>query len=508
MVTKMEKQQRTGKTFIGVSVAIFFSKVLGFCRDIVFASVFGTTVLTDAFQVIFSFPGLLFASIGTALSSVNIPDLTYFLSSRTKEERDRYLSNLFAHVTLWGALISVLGMIFAPAITGLIAPGLSGDVVHIAVVLTRIMLPTLLFVSLTYVTAGVLQVHGYFLLSAAISIPFNVLIIASLILKGDDIILLGYVTTIGWMLQFFIQFPVLIKEKYRFFWKIDFKNEQIVNMFRQLGPILLGNSLLQLCLIIDRSFGTHLGEGTTAALAFGSNLFVTVTSVFIVAMSTVIFPRLSKYCLERDYQQIRQLMGNIFKILMFILVPYLVLVITYNKDIIALVYERGAFTAKSTGMTATAFLFYSLAVVGYACQEIFNRFYYALKKYRVPMTASMVCLALKVILDLLLYRTAGIAGISASTAVCLLVYAVIMSTMTSREIGGFAGSGLLIFAVRMLPALAVMLGVILVFKLVVSGEGLIMAFLLPLTLSGCAYLGVARLTRIDRIFYLREEIKP
>lgn len=504
----MEKQQRTGKTFIGVSAAIFFSKVLGFCRDIVFASVFGTTVLTDAFQVIFSFPGLLFASIGTALSSVNIPDLTYFISSRTKEERDRYLSNLFAHITLWGALISVLGMIFAPAITGLIAPGLSGDVVQIAVVLTRIMLPTLLFVSLTYVTAGVLQVHGYFLLSAAISIPFNLLIIASLIFKGDDIILLAYVTTIGWMLQFLIQFPVLIKEKYRFFGKIDFKNEQIVNMFRQLGPILLGNSLLQLCLIIDRSFGTHLGEGTTAALAFGSNLFVTVTSVFIVAMSTVVFPRLSKYCLERDYPQIKQLMGSSFKILMFILVPYLVLVITYNKEIITLVYERGAFTAKSTGMTSTAFLFYSFAVVGYACQEIFNRFYYALKKYQVPMMASMACLALKVLLDLLLFRTAGIAGISASTAVCLLVYAIIMSTMTSREIGGFAGSGLLIFMVRMLPALVVMLGVILVFKLVVSGEGLIMAFLLPLTLSGCAYLAVARLTRLDRIFYLREESKP
>jgi putative peptidoglycan lipid II flippase len=121
------------------------------------------------------------------------------------------------------------------------------------------------------------------------------------------------------MLQFLIQFPVLVKEKYHFFWKIDFKNEQIVNMFRQLGPILLGNSLLQLCLIIDRSFATHLGEGTAAALAFGSNLFVTVTSVFIVAMSTVVFPRLSKYCLELDYPQIKALMGSIFKILLFIL---------------------------------------------------------------------------------------------------------------------------------------------------------------------------------------------
>lgn len=502
------RKQGTGKNFIGVSVVIFFSKVLGFFRDIVFASVFGTTILTDAFQVIFSFPGLFFASIGTALSSVNIPDLTYFITSRTKEERDRYLSNLFAHITVWGALISVLGVIFAPAITHVIAPGLSGEVVNIAVLLTRIMLPTLLFVSLTYVTAGVLQVHGYFLWSAAISIPFNLLIIAALVLKGDDIILLGYVTTIGWLLQFLIQFPVLVKEKYRFFGRIDFKNEQTVNMFRQLIPILLGNSLLQLCLIIDRSFATHLGEGTTAALGFGSNLFVTITSVFIVAMSTVVFPRLSKYCLERDFPQIRVLMGSIFKILCFILVPYLILVVTYHQEIIALVYERGAFTTKSTQMTSTAFLFYSFAVVGYACQEIFNRFYYALKKFRIPMTASMICLALKVTLDLVLYKTAGIVGISASTAVCLLVYAIIMSILANREIGGFAHTGLLVFLMRMLPSVGVMLAIIFIFKLLFSTGGLVMGFLLPFVLSGCAYLGAARLTRIDRVFYLREDSKP
>jgi putative peptidoglycan lipid II flippase len=186
----------------------------------------------------------------------------------------------------------------------------------------------------------------------------------------------------------------------------------------------------------------------------------------------------------------------------------LVLVIAYNHEIIALVYERGAFTAKSTTMTSAAFLFYSFGVVGYACQEIFNRFYYALKKFRVPMLASMACLVLKVVLDLLLYKTVGIVGISASTAVCLLVYALIMSTLASREIGGLAGSGLLAFALRMLPALLVMLGIILGFKVLGPGQGLISGFLLPLGLSGCAYLGVARLTKIDRVFYLKEDAKP
>ena len=486
--------RKTGKTFVGVSIVIFISKIIGFARDIVFASIFGTTILTDLFQLIFSFPGYLFTSIGTALSSVNIPDLTYYINSRTREERNEYLSNLFAQITLWGTLLSLAGIVFAPALTSLIAPGLSDEVVGLAVLLTRIMIPTLLLVSLTYVAAGVLQVHGHFMLSSSISIPFNLLVIAALLLRGDDIILLGYVTTLGWFLQFLIQMPVLFKEKYRFFFKIDFKNEHTVLLFKQLGPILLGNSLLQLCLIIDRSFATHLEPGITSALAFGSNLFVTVTSIFIVAMSTVVFPRLSQYCLDGDTEQIRMLLKSIFKILLFILLPYLVLVVFYNQEIIALVYERGAFTDKSTSMTALAFLGYSFAVAGYACQEIFNRVYYALKKFKIPAKVSIVCIGLKLLLDFLLFRTAGIVGISVSTAVCLLVYAVIMGTLLHREIGSFLGRDWFYFLVQLGLPVAGMVAVVLGGRyMLLDGR---LTFMVPLLLSALVYLGIAWLSPI------------
>ena len=494
--------QRTGKTFIGVSAVIFISKLLGFLRDVVFASIFGTTILTDLFQLIFSFPGYLFASIGTALSSVNIPDLTYYINSRSREERDRYLSNLFAHISLWATLLCLLGIVFAPAVTRVIAPGLNDEVIGLAVLLTRIMIPTLLFVSLTYVAAGVLQVHGYFLLSSSISIPFNLLVIVSLLMKGEDIVFLGYVTTIGWLLQFLIQFPVLWKEKYRFFWRIDFKNEHTILMFKQLGPILLGNSLLQLCLIIDRSFASHLEEGTIGALGFGSNLFVTITSVFIVAMSTVIFPRLSQYCLDDDKVRIRSLLSNILKILLFILLPYLILVVFYHREIISLVYERGAFTSQSTTMSSIAFLGYSFAVVGYACQEIFNRVYYALKKFTIPMRVSMVCISLKLLLDFLLYRTAGIIGISLSTALCLLLYALIMGILLHREIGNFLGKDLLHFIFQLGLPVSGMLAIILGSRFLDIGGR--MVFLLPLAVSGLVYLGIAYFSSIRETILVRE----
>lgn len=499
----MNQEAKTGKTFIGVSAIIFLSKLLGFARDIFFAGVFGTTVIADIFQVIFSFPSLLFSSIGTALSSVNIPNLTWFTSAKTREERNQYMSNLMAHVTVWSTIVTVAGIIFAPTISSLIAPGVSSSVDHFAITLTRIMMPTLIFVNLTYLTAGILQVHGYFMRSAAISIPFNLLIILALYLRGDDIVILSYVTTIGWLLQFLVQVPVLKREKYALPRFIRHGGQAFVSL-RQLVPVLLGNSLLQLCLILDRTFATHLGEGSAAALSFGGNLFVTITSVFIVAMSTVVFPRLSKYCLDEDFDSIRALLATIFKILLFILVPYLILVVVYNQEIISLVYERGAFTSESTRVTSQAFLFYSFAVIGYACQEIFNRVFYALKKFQLPMIVSLVCLAVNIAGNQLLVGY-GIAGVSISTAVALLLYAIIMFVLVHKNIGGFAYREVLIYALKLLIPVAGMLGVVIGFKYL-GAAGLIMAFLLPLMLSGLVYLALAYICQLIQVFTKKEVV--
>lgn len=494
---------KTGKTFIGVSITIFFSKLLGFVREIVFASVFGTTVLTDMFQVVFSYPSLFFSSIGTALSAVNIPDLTYFINQRTKEERNQYLANLFAQVTLLATIIAILGIIFAPALTRIIAPGFSPEVTHLAVLLTRVMMPTLLFVSLTFLTAGVLQVHQYFLVSASISIPFNMLIIGSLLWKGSDLVFLGYVTTLGWLVQFLIQLPVLIREKYHWRASLRWSDPYIRNTFKSLLPILLGNSLLQLCLIVDRSFATHLSPGTASSLAFGSNLFVTITSVFIVAMATVVFPRLSQYCLDLDFERIRLLLGQVFKMLLFILLPYLLLVVCYHQQIIALVYQRGAFGADSTAMTSLAFFFYSFAVFGYLCQEVYNRVFYALKRFKIPMVASGCCILINLVLDYILYRSGGISGLSLSTSVTMLLYGILMSVMLTREIGAFISRDLVVYLIKLiLPGLA-MLGVVWGFGLLgIGASGL--SFMLPLVCSMVVYLAVAFVLGLVKVFFLKE----
>lgn len=494
--------EKTGRNFIGVSITILASKALGFARDIFVAASIGTSRLSDVYTQVFGLASLLFTSIGMALSSVNIPNLTHYLTNENEEERRKYISGLFAQIALSASLISVLGIIFAPWVTRLILPGMNEDVAGVAVSLTRIMFPTLLFICLAYVTAGILQVHKHFMISSLISIPFNLIIIGALLVWKNNILILGYVTTLGWLLQFLVQLPVLIKEKYRFHFRLGLDNRHIRDVYTKLFPILLGNAALQLCLITDRAFASHLEEGSAAALSFGSMLFTTITSIFIVAMSTVTFPDLSKFCLEKDFANVRRMLNYIFKVLFFILVPYLIIVTIYNKDIIKLVYERGTFTEKSTVMTSTAFLFYSFCIAGYVCQEIFNRVYYSLKKFNVPMILSGVCILLNLLMVALCYRLYGIKGIAGSTAAAFLVYAIIMSFSVRKEVGAFLGKDFAFFLARLAVSSGGMIIVSLVFKQM-GIEGIWGAFLLPVGIGAVVYLAAAYFTGVLKETLLR-----
>lgn len=488
-------KDKTGKNFFGVSVTILFSKLLGFLRDVLVAASFGTSMLADIYTQVFGVASLLFTSIGMALSTVNIPNLTHYFANESEEKRKKYVAALFTHIFLAGTAISVCGIVLAPLAAKVILPGLDSAAAGIAVTLTRIMFPTLLFISLAYITAGILQVHRHFLLSSLISIPFNIAIIAALFVKRGDIIWLGYVTAFGWLLQFLVQLPVFFREKYRIGFEFDLKNKHVNEVFLKIVPILLGNAALQVCLITGRAFASHLDEGSAAALSFGSILFTTVTGIFIVAMSTVTFPDLSKYCLENDFDRVASLLGYIFRMLFFILVPYLLVVILYSREIIRLVYERGSFTERSTGMTSLAFLCYSFCIFGYMSQEIFNRVYYALKKFKAPMILSVICIFTNLALVSLSFKTLEIVGIAGSTAVSFTIYAVAITINMRRQIGGFLKKDFAVFLGKLAICSLCFAGVGILFRLL-DFKGVILGFLAPVVTGGLAYVAAAHFTGV------------
>jgi putative peptidoglycan lipid II flippase len=464
-----ETVNKVNTNFIGVSLAMFISKMLGFLRDVLLGASLGTTKIADVFMQIFGIPGLFFASIGVAISSINIPNLIWYAKDSKKSERNEYVSAVLTNVTLVTGILSILIIAASPVLIKIVLPGMEQNMQGIAVALMRTMAPTLIFICLTYITTGILQVHNHFLLPAIISIPFNLLIIASLAVWHSNVLFLGLTTTIAWALQFLIQLPVLKIEKYSLEFNTGLHNSDVKNIYRQLIPILLGNSILQLCIFTDKVFASYLGTGATSALSYGSNLFMMATGIFLVAMSTVIFPELSKSYSEKDNLKIIGLINYIFKVLVYIFVPYLLVVAFFHTDIVRIAYQRGAFNAESTALSSKAFLFYSFCIVGYAFQEIFNRLFYAMGKYRIPMVLGLIYASINMAINLLFKKLGisskwGISSIAGTTAVIFLVYAISVAYIVRKEFGRLVDRSLAGFILKMAVPVFIMLAVFIGFK--------------------------------------------
>jgi putative peptidoglycan lipid II flippase len=451
------------KNFAVVGSLILFAKGFGFLREILIAGELGTSVEADIYLQTFAIATLIFTAFGMAISHINIPHMTLLILKKDKIERNNYINILFSSFFITTLSIAIILAIFSPIIVKIILPALGDKDKILANRVFLIMLPTLIFISLTYISTSILQAHKRFFITTIIGIPFNLLIISYLLVTDTKVELLGIMTTLGWLLQFLIQIPFLIKEEYRLKPVLK-RDSNIKGIFKRLMPIVIANAVIQLCLIIDQTFANNLGEGLTSALRYGSNLFITITTIFIFAISTVSFPDLSGYHIKKDNDKIRETLAYILKIILIIGLPYLIIVVFFNKEIIRIIYMRGEFDLLSVERTSFGFLAYSFLIIGYVVQEVFTRLFYSMKQYKYPFYLGFGCIILNLILTAVVSKKYGIHGIVLTTVFVMTLYAISMTISVIKKVGNFINRDLVFYLMKLLLCGIIMSIVIFIFK--------------------------------------------
>ena len=357
-----------GSAYILVVLGILIAKGLGFYRDMVFAGVFGTGVEADIYFQVFGLVNLIFTGIGVALSTLVIKNLNK--TENAGNERS-YAARFLRKSALYLSLAAILMALFSGPIVKIILPEISGDDYLLAVKMMYIMAPSLLFVVIAYIISGLLQNKKAYFITSVMSLPFNAVLIIALFIKNVSILSVAAVTTFGWFLHIAVQLPAFYKHGYSFAERggapasAKNKNPEILWIF-------LSNMMFQLCIYIDRAFVSS-SPGMASTFNYASNLFITISSVFIVAMSTVVFPSISKNYEEGRLDYVKDLVGYIINIMTAIFIPFILVVAFFGSDVIRLIYERGAFTSESTSAVAVIFLMYTLSILGYTTQELFNK---------------------------------------------------------------------------------------------------------------------------------------
>lgn len=484
-----------GSAYIMVVLGIVMAKGLGFFRDIVFAEIFGTGVLADIYFQVFGLVTLIFTGIGVALSTLVIKNINK--AENLGRER-AYVSHFIGKAFLY--LISAVAVmaVFAPQIVGVILPSIGGQESELAFKLFYIMLPSMIFVVIAYIISGVLQNERAFFITSIMSLPYNVIIILTLYLLDASILTIGAVTTLGWFLHIVILLPSFYKKNYtlisreKYIGKSDKSNEILW--------IFISNMMFQICLYTDRAFVSG-DAGMAATFNYASNLFITISSIFVVAMSTVVFPSISKNYEEGNIDYVNETLRYIITVMAAIFLPFLLVVGFFGTNVIGLLYERGSFTGDSTLAVAIMFFVYSMGILGYTTQELFNKILYLAGKYNYSVIGTIAVVILNVIINILIvlfvprtpfadsYITFPSLLIAVSTTVLMTVYAVVMSFGLRKVVGGYWKKDLLIALGKIIIAGGMATATYAVFNTFMNtfthGR---FTFIIPLVVCGAVYI--------------------
>lgn len=434
-----------GSAYILVVFGIVLAKGIGFFREIAFSGVFGTGIHADIYFQVFNIVNLIFAGVGVALSTLVIKNMN---KPENSGKEKAYAASFIRKSFIAMTGVALLFVIFAePLITKLLLPSIAPEHISLAVRQVYIMAPSLVFVVIAYIMSGVLQNEKAYFITAIMSLPFNAVIIASLFIPNVSLTTVSIITTLGWFLHVIILLPAFMKKGYSFTKKgikqtsSKFKNPEILWIF-------ISNMMYQLCFYTDRAFVSET-EGIASTFSYASNLFVIVASIFVVAMSTVFFPSISKNYEEGNINYINDLLRYIITVMVAIFVPFLLVVGFFGTDIIRLVYERGEFGPESTKAVSTILFVYSLGILGYITQELFNKILYIANKYLYCVLGTVGVIAANFGANLIIknfvpdvpFMGTGISAqaffIALSSSVLLFAYALLISFAIKKVIGKY-----------------------------------------------------------------------
>jgi len=431
-----------------VSVAVFASRLLGLVREQVFAAFFGAGYAFDAFVVAFRIPNLLrdlFAE--GALSTAFVTVFTDYDQRLGPARTWRLANNVLICLTLLVGGLVLLGMVISPELVGLMAPdfGLMPGKLDLTALMTRIMFPFLLLVSLAAVAMGTLNTKGKFFIPALASSFFNLgtivcgvaLAVAAPRLGWHPIVGMAWGVLIGGALQLAVQLPLLWRVGFKPQWALDLKDEGVRRILRLMLPAVVGLSAIQINIFINTFYAASCAQGSVSWLNYAYRLFHLPMGLFGVALMVATQPVFSRHAAGRDLAALKEACRSSLALAVLVTLPAASGLIFLAQPIIALIYQHGRFTAPDTQQTAAALALYALGLLPFAAVKIMVPVFYALDDTRVPVIGSFLTVAANLVIINLILGPLQHLAIALSTSLSMVVNFIFLGAMLRRKLGGF-----------------------------------------------------------------------
>jgi putative peptidoglycan lipid II flippase len=462
-----------------VGIAILCSRVLGLIREVVFAALFGAGRNLDAFLMAFRVPNMLrdlFAE--GALSTAFITTFSKRIATEGDASAWRLASKVATLTVVFMSAVTLLGILFAPQLIDVMTWwSWSPEKTAITILLTRIMWPFILLVSLAALVMGMLNAKHVFGMPAMASSFFNLgSIVGGVALCywidpqtdwrhphfGErGLIGLAIGTLIGGLLQLIVQLPSLGRVGFKFRPDFNWRDPGVRIILALMGPATIAASAVQINVLVNSGFAARLGDGPVSWLNIAFRLMQLPLGIFGVAVATVTLPLVSRSAAIGNTVGFRSALAHSIRLVLLLTIPAAIGLVILAEPIIRLIYEHGRFTPEATHQTALALRFYAIGLAGYSADKVLAPAFYAMDRRYIPMFVTLTSIAINFLLNwfFTFYLHWGHRGLAFSTSVVAITNFLFLYSMMRHYTGRLETGAMLLTIGKLLLAGAALAGI-------------------------------------------------
>lgn len=446
-----------------VSGMTLLSRILGFVRDFVIARAFGAGMMTDAFFVAFRLPNLLRRMFAEgAFSQAFVPILAEYKNRQGEDAARTLVDRTATLLALVVAVVALLGVIAAPLIIYVSAPGFSADTEKFALTvgLTRITFPYILFMALVALAGGILNTWSRFAIPAFTPVLLNLSFIGMALFAAPwfdpPVLALAWAVFLGGVLQLTLQLRPLKKIGMLPRFDLNLQDPGVRRILKLMMPALLGVSVSQISLLINTIFASFLQSGSVSWLYYADRLMEFPAGLLGVALGTILLPGLARLHADERPEEFSSLLDWGLRLTLLLTLPAALALMLLAVPLIATLFNYGAFAAADVLATREALVAYSVGLAGLILVKVLAPAFYAQQDIKTPVKIALITLAATQAMNLAFIVPFGHAGLALSIglASCLnaaLLYRGLRRRGVYRPQPGWSG-----FIIRLLVALAVM----------------------------------------------------
>lgn len=488
-------------------------KLLGFVREMAIADGFGASSASDAYLVAYTVPYFLQTILGYAFVSAVLPVFSgLWDAEESRAEANRLGSSLINIVGVAMLLLSLIGVAAAPVLVRLTAPGLAVETAELAIRLTRVMIPSLFFMSVGLVISGILN-SRYRFAAAALAPGIAALgVIVSAWLADGNIYLVALGTLLGFVGSWLLQAGDLAKSGFRYRLVLDAKHPAVRRVLRDVVPILLGLSVNQLYTVLNRIFASSLDAGSISALNYANKLMNLPLGLFVAAIITAFFPALADLAQDAARERLARAVSRGLAMCMLLVVPSALGLMLLDKPIIHLLFERGSFTAEATVVTAEALFAMCPGLPFLAISMLLIRVFYAIGDVKTPLWTGGISILVNLLVSLIFVESGGHIALAWANSAAAAANALLMAWALARRLP-YLGRDLYRDLLLIAAAAVAMLLVLVIasqlplFSAAVGKAGLLLQILLLIALAAGVYSLALRLCRCSALIDILGELR-